>query len=580
MVIKCYIYTRVSTSMQVDGFSLEAQKDRLRRYAEFQDMIIAGEYSDEGKSGKNVAGRPEFLQMISDIESEKDKVDFVLVFKLSRFGRNAADVLNYLQRMQDYGVNLICVEDGIDSSKDAGKLMISVLSAVAEIERDNILVQTMEGRRQKAKEGKWNGGFAPYGYTLINSELKVVEEEAEAIRIIFDKYVNTQMGINGIADYLQKMGIKKIPRQNGKLTHFSHEFIRKALDNPVYCGKIAFGRRKTEKIQGKRNEFHVVKQSEFPVYDGIHEPIVSEEVWNLAHAKRLETGIGQIKKHFLEHEHKLSGIIKCPICGAGMYGNVRQTKREDGTPYKAYYSYQCKHRREVDGELCTYNKQWNEEKVDAAVVDILKSLVHTEKFESAIKEKINSKIDTSSMEAELESFKQTRRKIIISKEKLAQEIDNLDVLDSMYDRKYQDMTDRLYGLYDKLEDIEREIIESEKRIATIKENKVTSNNIYNILIYFDKFYDKFTEKEKKEFFLGLIERVEIFDKKQEDGRIIKKIVFKFPVFVGDEEVTEICWDNQTTVEECDVHEHHGLSASGNFCASRLWMMYRTILKYI
>ena len=63
------------------------------------------------------------------------------------FGRNAADVLNSLQYIQDYGVNLICVEDGIDSSKDSGKLTITVLSAVAEIERENILVQTMEGRR-------------------------------------------------------------------------------------------------------------------------------------------------------------------------------------------------------------------------------------------------------------------------------------------------------------------------------------------------------------------------------------------------------------------------------------------------
>ena len=99
--------------------------------------------------------------MMEDIKSGKDGVSFVLVFKLSRFGRNAADVLSTLQVMQDFGVNLICVEDGIDSSKDSGKLMISVLSAVAEIERENILVQTMEGRRQKAREGKWNGGFAP-----------------------------------------------------------------------------------------------------------------------------------------------------------------------------------------------------------------------------------------------------------------------------------------------------------------------------------------------------------------------------------------------------------------------------------
>ena len=130
--MKCYIYTRVSTSMQVDGYSLDAQKDKLRKYAEFQNMLVAGEYCDEGKSGKNIEGRPEFLRMLRDIESGKDGVSFVLVFKLSCFGRNAADVLTSLQRMQDFGVNLICVEDGIDSSKDSGKLMISVLSAVAE----------------------------------------------------------------------------------------------------------------------------------------------------------------------------------------------------------------------------------------------------------------------------------------------------------------------------------------------------------------------------------------------------------------------------------------------------------------
>ena len=163
---RCYLYTRVSTAIQVDGFSLEAQREKLRKYAEFQEMVVAGEYCDEGKSGKNIQGRPEFQRMLQDIEDGKDNVDFVLVFKLSRFGRNAADVLNSLQIMQDFGVNLICVEDGIDSSKDAGKLMISVLSAVAEIERENIRTQTMAGREQKAREGKWNGGFAPYGYKL------------------------------------------------------------------------------------------------------------------------------------------------------------------------------------------------------------------------------------------------------------------------------------------------------------------------------------------------------------------------------------------------------------------------------
>ena len=97
--------------------------------------------------------------------------------------------------MQDYGVNLICVEDGIDSSKEAGKLLISIIAAVAEMERENIRVQTMIGREQKAREGKWNGEFAPYGYKLKNGELVIAEDEVEIIQMIFNRYIHTNEGI-------------------------------------------------------------------------------------------------------------------------------------------------------------------------------------------------------------------------------------------------------------------------------------------------------------------------------------------------------------------------------------------------
>ena len=110
--IKCDIYTRVSTTMQVDGYSLDAQREKLKRYAEFQNMEIVNEYSDEGKSGKSVEGRPEFQRMLDNIENGTDEVQFVLVFKLSRFGRNAADVLNgdIDQRMAELQEKLVmCV---------------------------------------------------------------------------------------------------------------------------------------------------------------------------------------------------------------------------------------------------------------------------------------------------------------------------------------------------------------------------------------------------------------------------------------------------------------------------------------
>ena len=155
---KCYIYLRVSTEMQVDGFSLDAQRTQLIKYAQFHDMEIVGEYCDAGKSGKNITGRPQFQQMLEDVANGKDDVSYILVFKLSRFGRNAADILNSLQYIQDFDANLICVQDGIDSSKETGKLMITVLSAVSELERENILVQTMEGPEAKSPGRKMEWG--------------------------------------------------------------------------------------------------------------------------------------------------------------------------------------------------------------------------------------------------------------------------------------------------------------------------------------------------------------------------------------------------------------------------------------
>ena len=88
---KVYRYTRVSTSMQIDGYSLDAQKSRMKAFCDFNDYEIAGEYEDAGKSGKTIEGRIAFNQMMEDIKTGKDEVSFVLVFKSSRFGRNAAD---------------------------------------------------------------------------------------------------------------------------------------------------------------------------------------------------------------------------------------------------------------------------------------------------------------------------------------------------------------------------------------------------------------------------------------------------------------------------------------------------------
>lgn len=542
--MKCYLYTRVSTSMQVDGYSLDAQKDKLRKYAEFQNMLVAGEYCDEGKSGKNIEGRPEFLRMLRDIESGKDGVSFVLVFKLSRFGRNAANVLTSLQRMQDFGVNLICVEDSIDSSKDSGKLMISVLSAVAEIERENILVQTMEGRRQKAREGKWNGGFAPYGYKLEEGQLFINGEEAEVVRIIFDKYIHTTMGSKKIADWLNAHGYFKTCRYNGKQEAFTSPFLIGVIDNPIYCGKLAYGRRRSEKIPGTRNQYRTVKTNDYM----LHEAIISEEDWLAAQKQRENTSIRQPKTHSLEHEHVLSSLLKCPVCGSGMYGNVNRKKKKDGTYYRDYFYYACKHRLHVDGKRCDYHHQWGEDVIDAAVEEIIRQLVNTPTFEQGLREKIGSHLDTTDLDQEIEQLRKQLRQYTGTKDRISEQMDALIFDDPHYDRKLQDLQTRQNKIYDQIASVESEIADAQIRLENIQQNKVSADNVYQFLLYFDKLYGKFSDIEKKAFMNSFIERIEIFPERQENGRILKHIEFRFPVFYEGQTLTSLDWDSDESVE--------------------------------
>lgn len=543
--IKCYLYTRVSTSIQVDGYSLDAQRDKLRKYAAYEDMIVAGEYSDEGFSGKNIQGRQEFQRMLNDIQEEKDGVSYVLVFKLSRFGRNAADVLNSLQLMQDFGVNLICVEDGIDSSKDAGKLMISVLSAVAEIERENIRTQTMAGREQKAREGKWNGGFAPYGYKLENGNLLIAEDEVDVIRIIYERYIHTNEGIVGIAKYLNRNGYVKKLRQNNTIPGFSRDFVKDVLDNPIYMGKIAYGRRKTEKKQGTRNEMHVVEQSEFPIYDGQHEAIISEEDWNLAQAKRKAHSYKRQKVNDPNHAHILSGILKCPCCGKSMYGNISKAHSKDN---KTRYYYHCKNTASPTGHECSFRLSIEQKEINQYVAKIISAMVNNPRFAEAIKAKIGTAVDTADMEKQSSVLKGQLKQVFGTKSRLERQMDTLDINDMHYDKKILDLQRRYDEQYDTIEEIEAQISDLQTQIHNIQQEKITGDNIYRLLLAFDEVYHSATEAEQKEFMKAFIERIELFPEKRKDGNWIKKIVFNFPVPVEGKEVKELPLEFSSTAE--------------------------------
>ena len=542
---KCVLYPRVSTEMQVDGFSLDGQINSLKRFADREEMMVADIYEDAGKSGKSIEGRPAFKQMLSDIANGL-QIDYILVYKLSRFGRNAADILNSLEFVQNYGVNLICIEEGIDSSQTSGKLLISVLSAVAEIERENIIEQTMNGRKEKARQGGWNGGFAPYGYYLKDKMLFIQDEEAEVIRLIYDKFANTTMGYGGVAQYLNLQGINKVQRQNGTLKEWSGHFVRMILDNPIYGGKIAFGRRAREKVKGTKNQYRQAWQEDYILADGQHEAVISEELWNKVREKRIATGVKQPSKVGKERAHLLTGILKCPICGGPMYTNKHAWTNKDGT-YKEVYYYVCSRNRMVRGKSCAYKAMLKKTEIEPLVIEAIRELVSNEAFAKEVKSRIGTQIDTTTIDREIKNYEAKLREVDLNKTRLENEIDTLPEDSRFRDRKLHDMTIRLDGLYDIIVDLEEKIEDAKLKRRSVEMNAITMDNVYKLMINFEKVYYKINDEERKALVSSLIKEIHIYNRDEAEVPL-KSISFNFPVYKDGEKVQELLWDKGNTVE--------------------------------
>ena len=268
----------------------------------------------------------------------------------------------------------------------------------------------------------------------------------------------------------------------------------------------------------------------------------------MAQKKRKESGTKYEKVYNLEHEHLLSGILKCPVCGGRMYGNVNRKRKPDGTIYKDHFYYACKHRLSIDGHRCDYHKQWNQDVINAAVEEIITQIVRNPMFEQAVSEKLDMEVNTAEMEKELDILRKQLHQLNGSKNKLASQMDMLDVTDRHYDKKYQDMQERLFSFYDEIEIVEEKIESTQMQITVIKEQQISGKNVYHFLYFYDIMYKEFTDAEKKRFLNEFLESVEIFPETQPDGKILKSITFRFPVFYDGDNVTEIRWDKNTTVE--------------------------------
>ena len=197
------------------------------------------------------------------------------------------------------------------------------------------------------------------------------------------------------------------------------------------------------------------------------------------------------------------------------------------------------------GHKCDYKKQIREELLDDAVAEIIVKLVSNPKFAAMMQEKINRKVDTSAIDGELANYEKQLRQFYSIKTKLAEEIDSLDPDDRHYIKRKADLDDRLYRMYDKIEDAETRLIEARAKKQAVEAEKLTGDNLYKVLIYFEKLYAVMNEVERRQLMETLISEIQVYEDRQPNGQWLKSIKFKLPII---EEDMEMSLDDDKHVE--------------------------------
>jgi site-specific DNA recombinase len=303
------IYGRVSTEEQAqEGFSIRAQQQKLKEYANIRDWSVYDIYLDEGISGKNLTQRPAITRMIADIKA--GHIKNVLVFKIDRLTRSTADLVYLIDLFKECDCAFNSLMESIDTATASGRMFIKIIGIFAEFERENIAERCRVGFERKAREGYSNASrFVSYGYDRARGQkIQTVNEgEAENVRMVFDMYVHQGMSLMGIA---KSLNLREISTKYKSFWNSAR--VRAVLCNCNYIGKVRYAMR-----ESKRN-FEA---------DGLHEAIISEELYNEAQILMKKNSICTPTKRPKEKNYFV-GFVYCDKCGEKFspHNSVRKSK--------------------------------------------------------------------------------------------------------------------------------------------------------------------------------------------------------------------------------------------------------------
>jgi site-specific DNA recombinase len=310
-------YIRVSTEEQAsEGHSLDAQRERILDYIQFQKWTLVGSYTDPGFSGKNL-NRPDMTRLLNEVRS--GHLDLLVVHKLDRLTRNIGDLYELLALFEKHKVKFVSISENIDTSSAMGRMFVFLLGIFAQWYRENLSEEVKKGMSQRVKKGLPNITKSLFGYTFDDIRNMVIDpNESKWVRYIFDQYL-AGIGTRTIALRLNDMGIRRA--EGGRWTPNE---VRNTISNIHYIGKVHW------KEKGK-------PENERIIADGMHEPIISAETFEAAQHLMNRRKNGHASKN--SYDYVFGGIIRCGSCGGKYKGKGRMNGKN-----VMYRSYTCHNR--------------------------------------------------------------------------------------------------------------------------------------------------------------------------------------------------------------------------------------------
>lgn len=337
-------YVRVSTTEQAEqGYSIDAQIQTIKDYCQKSGLVLTQVYADKGISGKSLKKRVQLQQLLSD--AKQSKFDRVIVWKNSRLARNVKLLLEIIDTFQAHNIEFDSISENIQIDTASGKFMLQMLASVSEFERNEIAENVRLGMRKRARDGLFNGNRV-LGYDNVVADdgtktLAINQNEALIVRFIFDSY-HQGHGFRWIANELNHRG-DKTKRGNT----FSTIAVKDILKNPLYVGKIQYGKYENWETKRRRG------RSQDPILvEGQQSAIIDKAIWSDIQSSLL------MRSRMPEWTHQgsnvLTGLLRCPECGGPMVASNTTNRLKDGTKKRVRY-YSCGNFRNKGSAVCHAN---------------------------------------------------------------------------------------------------------------------------------------------------------------------------------------------------------------------------------